>query len=139
MQQIGPGKTALVMPEVVVTSRFNDALRALKNRGAEETVKFVAPLAEQKPELWDVFDMDDVVRKYAQNAGMAADNLRKTKGKNSVEDVRAQRAQMMAAQRQAQMAEQLSKAGKNLGGAPQPIQDQVMDSMGVGTGKKQAA
>ena len=122
-QQLGGGKSAVVQPEVVVTSRFNDALRALKNRGAEETFKFVTPLAETKPELWDIFDMDDTVRSYAQNAGMAPDNFRKVKGPNSVQAIRAQRMQIQQQARAAALAEQASKAGKNLAQSPQWMQD----------------
>lgn len=129
MTVTGPGKAALVAPEIVVTSRFNDTLRALKNRGVEETFKFVAPLAEGKPELWDVFDMDDSIREYARNAGMPADNLRKLKGPGSVSDIRSQRAKLMQQQRAAQIAEQLGKAAKNLGGSPDWMQNQVKDSV----------
>lgn len=129
MRDIGPNKRGLVKPEVMATSRFNDALRALKNRGTEETFKFVLPMAETKPEVWDVFDMDKTVREYARNAGMPADALRKETGKNSVAAVRQARAQAMQQQRAAQMAEQMSKAGKNLGGAPDWMQDQVKQGL----------
>ncbi len=134
MQQVGQGKTALVMPEVVVTSRFNDALRALKNRGTEETFKFVMPLATEagKTEVWDIFDLDKTVRDYAQNAGMTPDAMRKATGQNSVAAIREQRAKMMAAQRQAEMTEQLASAGGKLGKAPGFVQDAVKERMGGG-------
>ncbi len=133
LQNLGQGKTGLVMPQVHVSNRLTDALKALKNRATEETFQFVMPLVEQaqKPELLDVFDLDAVVREYAQDAGMAPDLLRRLKGANSVDAIRQQRAQMMAAQRQAALTEQMSKAGKNLGGAPQWAQDAVKDKMGV--------
>ncbi len=113
------------MPEVVVTSRFNDALRALKNRGTEETMKFAAPLAELKPEIWDIFEMDDVVREYARNAGMPADTLRKEKGPGGVDDLRGARAKAMAEQRAVEQAEQLSGAAANLGKSPEWLQQQA--------------
>ncbi len=122
---VGHGQSAVAQPEVVVTSRFNDALRALKNRGTEETMKFAAPLAELKPEIWDNFDMDDVVREYARNAGMPPDTLRKEKGPNSVEGIRGARAQAQQQQRAVEQTEQMSKAGANLGKAPDWLQDQV--------------
>lgn len=130
MQEVGPNKTALVMPDVVVTSRFNDALRALKNRGAEETFKFIAPLAENKPELWDYFNWDKTIPGYARNAGMAPDDLLPLTGQNSVASLRAARAQAMAQQRAMQSAEQLSKAGKNLGGSPEFVQNAAKQAMG---------
>ena len=135
MQDLGDGKRALAMPEIVVTSRFNDALRALKNRGVEETFKFVLPLSESKPEVMDVFDLDDTIMGYARNTGMAPDNLRKMK---DIAAIRQQRAQAMAQQRAAQQAETLGKAGKALGGAPGFIQDKVKESMD-GAGKGRAA
>lgn len=116
---------AVAMPEVAVTSRFNDALRALKNRGTEETMKFAAPLAELKPDIWDIFDMDDVVREYARNAGMPPDTIRKEKGPNSVQDIRGERAKVMQQERATQQAEQLSKAGANLGKSPEWLQQQA--------------
>lgn len=125
MVDAGSGKKGLAMPEVVVTSRFNDALRALKNRGTEETMKFAAPLAELKPEIWDNFDLDATVRNYARNAGMAPDDLSKEKGPNSMQAVRAARAKAMQEQRTAQMAEQVSKTGANLGKSPEWLQQQV--------------
>lgn len=130
LQAIGPNKQALVAPEIVVTSRFNDALRALKNRGTEETMKFIMPQAEQKPEVLDIFDMDKVNTEYARNAGMPPDSFRKIKGQGSVQEIRQQRAKAMQEQRGAQMAEQLGKAGKSLGGAPQFMQDAAKQQMG---------
>jgi hypothetical protein len=135
MQDLGGGKRGLAMPEVVVTSRFNDALRALKNRGAEETFKFVMPIAEGKPEVWDVFNMDSAIRNYARNAGMAPDDLNKEK---DVAALRQQRAQIMAQQRAAQQAETLGKAAKGLGGAPQFMQDGVKEAI-EGGGRRKAA
>jgi hypothetical protein len=122
---VGPGKVATAQPEVIVTSRFNDALRALKNRGTEETMKFAAPLAEIKQDIWDNFDMDDVVREYARNAGMPPDSLRKEKGPNSIADIRGQRAKIMQEQRQMQQAQQASDAAGKLGKAPPWLQEQV--------------
>jgi hypothetical protein len=125
MMQVGPGKHGLVMPEVIATSRFNDALRALKNRGVEETFAFVAPLAEQKPELWDNFEMDESVTGYGRNTGMAPDNIRP---KKDVQAIRMQRAKLQQQQRAVQMAEQATKAGKNLGGAPDWMQEKAKNA-----------
>jgi hypothetical protein len=138
MQDLGAGKKGLVQPEVVVTSRFNDALRALKNRAAEETIKFVLPITEQnKPELWDVFDLEAILREYARNAGIAPDSLRKLTGANSVQAIRDARQKLIQQQRALASTEQLGKAGKALGGAPDFIQDQVKDALNK-QGKKAA-
>lgn len=141
MRDLGGGKKALAAPEIVVTSRFNDALRALKNRGAEETFGFIAKLpgAENHPEWMDPFDMDDTIMEYARNAGMAPTNIRQlgTVKKTSVAQIRAQRAALQQQQRRAALAEQTSKAGKNLGASPEWMQDQVKDQ--IQGGKKRAA
>ena len=60
---------------------------------------------------------------------MPPDLIRPTKGKGSVEAIRTARAQAMAQQRQMQQLEMLTKAGKNLGGAPQGIQDSLTEQM----------
>ena len=141
-QNMGNNKVALVMPEIAVTSRFTDALRALKNRGAEETFKFLAELpgVEQHPEWLDPFDMDDTIVQYARNAGMSPENIRPlgTSQKMTVAQLRAQRAQMMQQQRMIQNAMELGKAGAQLGKAPQEMQDGVMKSLGgKGEGARQ--
>ena len=135
---VGNGKRGLVMPSVVVTNRITNALRALQNRSIEETFAFVMPLVKdgQKPELLDVFDMDDVVREYSLGSGMAPDLLRRRKGKNSVEGLRAQRAKVQQEMRASQMAEQLGKAGAGLGKSPQFMQDSAKEAM---SGNKSAA
>ena len=135
MQSTGTGKQALVQPEVVCTSRFNDALRALKNRGSEETFRFILPFMQFKPELLDVFNLDKVIRSYSSNSGMAPDDMAMPK---DVMKVRAERAKMMQAQRQAEMAQQLSQTAANVGKAPQAMQDQMQQGMQQGAGGKAA-
>lgn len=134
MQQTADGKSGLVMPQVKISNRIGDALRALKNRAREEAMQFLMPQAEAgKPEVLDIIG-EDFNRNYVLDAGVPADELRPMTGKDSVEAVRAARAQMMAAQRQAQMTESLSKSGKNLGGSPGWVQDQVQEQV-QGKGK----
>lgn len=136
-RELGGGRRGLVMPEVVVTSRFNDALRALKNRGAEETLKFLMPIAQSdKPEVWDILDLDSTIRDYARNTGMAPDNIRRETGPNSVSAIRSARAKIQQQQRALQMAEMAGKAGAGLGKSPQFMQDQAEEGL---TGKKKTA
>ena len=141
MVDAGGGKTGLAAPEVLSTSRFSDALKALKNRGAEETFGFIAKLpgADQHPEYMDPFDLDKSIVGYARNAGMAPDDIRPATGPNSVAAIRAKRTQIIQQQRAAAMAEQLGKAGKGLGGSPQWMQDQAQDGFEKATGKGAAA
>ena len=140
-QDLGDGKSAIVRPDVLVTSRFNDALKALKNRGTEATLQFLAPIAEAHPELgiYDNFVMDDVAVETGRNNGMAADLFRKKTGENSVAAIRSARMKMQQQQRAAAMAEQVSKAGKNLGSAPPFMQEQAEQALTGGKDKKRAA
>lgn len=138
MTDLGGGKKGLVMPDIVVTSRISDALRALKNRGTEETMQFILPIAENHPELnlFDAFYMDKVVTDYSGNTGMSADLLRPEKGPDSVQQIRAARQQKIMAQQAAQQAELLGKAGAGLGKSPQWLQEQAQENL---QGKKKAA
>ena len=130
LQQTGRNTAGLARPVVVVTSRFNDALRALKNRGAQNTAEFVLNLGKetQQPYLFgDAFDAMKLIKEYGRNAGIAPDVVRADKGPNSTEAIQKQRAAMQAQQRAAQMAETLGKAGKGLGGSPDWLQQQAQE------------
>lgn len=128
MQPLGEGKAALVMPEVVVTSRFNDALRALKNRGAEETMRFILPWMEIKPELADVFNWDKTVRGYGQNSGMAPDDFLTER---EVLKLRGARAQLQQQQRVLMQAQQMAETGKNLEASPEFMKEQARQAAGA--------
>ncbi len=121
VQQIGGGKSATILPEVVVTSRFNDALRALKNRGIEELIRFVEPIAQIKPEAWDYVNLGAAIQVYGRNTG-AGEVLAKMK---DVQQIQAARAKAMAEQRGAEMANQLGQGAAGLGKAPPFVQDQA--------------
>jgi hypothetical protein len=138
MKAIGSNAKGLREPEVVSTSRFVDALRALKNRGTQQTIEFVTPLMEARPELLDNFDMDKVTEDFARNSGMAPDLIWAKTGPNSVAAIRQARAKLQQQQRAAALAEQVSKAGKNLGGAPQFMQEQAEQAL-TGGQKRRAA
>lgn len=124
MKDLGEGKRGLTLPNVVITSRISDALKALKNRGTEETVQFVIPLIEARPEILDVFDLDKLVKDYARNTGMPADSIRSSK---ELKTIRAARAKAQAQQQAIAMAEQASSAAANLGKAPEFLQKQVQE------------
>ncbi len=120
-QNLGGGKTATVLPEIIVTSRFNDALRALKNRGIEELIRFVEPIAQIKPEAWDYVNLGAAIQVYGRNTG-AGEVLAKMK---DVQQIQAARAKAMAEQRGAEMAAKLGQAAGGLGKAPPFVQDQA--------------
>lgn len=129
--QTGNNQQALALPNVLATSRFNDAMKALKNRGREEFARFLLPIAEQQPQAWDILDLDHFLVGYGRDAGAAPDDIREmgqTKA-TTVSEIRTQRAKLQQQQRSAQMAEQLSKSGKNLEQSPEWIKDQVQEKL----------
>lgn len=130
LQDMGNGTKQLIAPQVVITSRIADALKALKNRGIEATMQFILPIAQVKPDVLDNYDLDDMARDYAENSGVPADNLRSLAGPNSVTTLRQARAQLQQQMRASAVTEQMAKAGSKLGSSPQWVQDQVQEKMG---------
>lgn len=121
-------KLGLQTPSIVITTRVSNAQRALQNRGTEETIQFMEPLLEAKPEMLDVLDTDKMLKDYARNTGMPPDVIRSDK---DVMKIRAARAQVQQQQRNAEMADQLASAGKNLGASPEWVQAQAKQALGA--------
>ena len=138
MVNVGRGQRGLKMPDVVVTSRFSDAMKALKNRAAEELMQFLMPQVEQfqRPDLLDPFDLDKINTAYGLNAGLEPDCIRQEKGAKGYLAIRQQRQQKIAAAQAAQMAAELGKAGAGLGRSPQFLQDAAKEN--IEGGKKAA-
>ena len=118
------------MPEIVVTSRFNDALRALKNRAYQGLASFLLPLSEKIPSILDPYDWDKVSKDYGDNEGVAPDSKRPEKGPKSVDAIRQIRIKQQEQARAAQMAESLGKAGAGLVKSPDFVQDKAKEQMG---------
>jgi hypothetical protein len=115
---------------VVVTSRFNDALKALKNRAYQGLSAFLLPLSEKIPSILDPYDWDKVSKDYGDNEGVAPDSKRPEKGDKSVMAIRQARLKMQQQAQAAQMAESMGKAGAGLGKSPQFVQDKAKEAMG---------
>jgi hypothetical protein len=131
------GKRGLALPNVLITNRLTDALKALKNRATEQTFQFLLPQVEVgRPECLDIFNMDDVNREYALNSGMAPDLIRPHKGAGSVEALRAERMKIQQQQRAAEMAEMAASTGANLEKSPEWMKQQAQQAF---TGKRSAA
>ncbi len=126
MTDAGGGKRGLALPNVIITNRLTDALKALKNRATEQTFQFLLPQVELgMTQSLDIFDMDKVNREYAINSGMPPDLIRPTNGKGSIAFIRSERAKAQQQQQAAATAEQMSAAGKNLAQAPDWMQEQA--------------
>jgi hypothetical protein len=135
---IGGGRRGLAIPDVVVTSRFSDAMKALKNRAAEELMQFLMPQVDQfqRPDLLDPFDLDKINTEYGINAGLAPGCIRDEKGAKGYLAIRQKRDAQVQAQRAAEQAAELGKAGAGLGKSPSWLQDQAQETL---QGKKRAA
>jgi hypothetical protein len=126
--QTGHNSVGLAMPEINITSRISLALKALRNTGIVNTLSVVTPLAEQKPEVLDNFDLDFTVRDISRNYGSPPDLLRPMK---KVMEIRQQRAKMQQAQQALELAQGAAKAGKDLGKAPEAMQEQMQGALGA--------
>jgi len=131
MVTLPDGRRGLAMPDVTVTSRFSDAMKALKNRAAEELMQFLMPQVEgfQKPDLLDPFDLDKINSKYALATGLDPDCIRDQKGAKGYQVIRDQRNAKVQAAQAAENAKNLGAAGKGLGGSPGWLQDQAKETL----------
>lgn len=138
MVDVGGGKRALKMPDVVATSRFSDAMKALKNRAAEEFIQFIMPQVEQlqRPDLLDPFDLDKLNTRYGLNTGIDPDIVRDDKGANGYLAIRQKRAAQVQAQQGAEQAKLLGQAGAGLEKSPQFLKDQAEQTL---SGRRKAA
>lgn len=118
----------LVMPEVSYNSRLAIALRAMQNRGTMETMQFVEETVKNtgRVELLDNWNLDLLYRNYANQQGMSPRFERPFREVIAMRDARAKQA---AAAQALQAAEMASKAAKNLGGAPQGMQDAATEQL----------
>lgn len=127
MQKLPGGKSGLVFPEIVITSRIAMALKALQNRGLESTMAFWAPFGEQHPEIYDNLDIDKSFKDHARNSGTSPDLLRSEKG---VAQIRQQRSAQVQKQQALEAAEKMGKAGAGLGKSPEFMQNAVKEKLG---------
>lgn len=115
---------ALAMPVVAITSRISMALKALQNQAIVNTLSVLQPVAQQDPSVLDNIDLDKMARSLGRNYGLSPDLLRPLK---EVAKIRAAREQAAAAQQAADLAQRLGGSVKDLGSAPKPIQDSVVE------------
>jgi hypothetical protein len=127
MVQNPDGTQSIAMPSISITSRISLALKALQNAGFNNTMEGLGQLAQARPDILDNFDLDEGARKYALNNGVDSKLLMPIKKRDQI---RAQRQAQQEKQNAMMQAEQMSKAAKNLGGAPQQVQDQAMQAAG---------
>lgn len=117
----------LAAPKIQIKSRVTLALNEVKNVGMEKTLALWAPIAEQRPEIWDNLNADNAFRNSGRNFGIAESNFRSLK---DVAALRDQRAKMQKQQNDLHNAEIAAKAAGQLGKAPPDMQQQVSQGLG---------
>lgn len=121
-------KAPLVMaaPQPVINSRVTLSIKALRNVGVQKTVEVLAPLAEQQPQIWDNFDLDEFTRMVARDNGVSEKVIRSVKDMMAVRQYRIQKDQE---QRALEAAQALGKAGAGLGKSPAFMQQQAQQAL----------
>lgn len=118
----------LALPKVEIKSRVTLALNEVRNQGMIKTLETLAPLAEnpQTAYVMDNFNLDEYSRTLARNFGSPEIVIRKWK---DMMDLRAKREKQQQEQMALEKAKLASESAKNLGKAPQKMQDQAADQL----------
>jgi hypothetical protein len=115
-------------PAVSYTSNMALALKRLQNRSTIDTMQTLAPLAELRPDILDVFNLDTVAIRIARNNGMAPGDIREPE---EVAAIREQRAQQQAAAENIAAAQGVAKAGADAAKATPEMRRQMQDAINV--------
>jgi hypothetical protein len=103
-------------------------MNEIKNAAVEKTLSVLQPLAEltanSPRDILDNLDTDELARGTGRDFGLREKYFRPLK---QVGLIRQQRAKQLAEQRALEMAQMAAKAGKDVGRAPQGMQDAVME------------
>jgi Bacteriophage head to tail connecting protein len=100
--------------QVKFVSIMAQAQRAIGVQSLQSTVSFTQSIAQMRPDVTDNLDVDSMVEEYGDLVGLKPSLL---VPQDQVAQLRQQRAQQQQQQQQLAMAEQGSKAAKNLAGA----------------------
>ena len=131
MVQVGKDPKApkeLAVPKIQIRSRVVMALNEIKNAGTQKTIATLQPLAEAThgtiKDIMDNFDLDEIARGTGRDNGMPEKYLRTIKDMKAQRDARQKQVEKQMALEQAKLA---SESAKNLGKAPPPVQNAVME------------
>jgi len=120
----GGRRLELAMPVIAITSRISLALKAQQAQGIINTLSVIQPMAEQKPEIWDNFDVDGIARTLARDYSMPSELIMPTR---RMKKMREARQQVQAQQQAADLAQRMSASAADIGKAPKPLQDAVVE------------
>lgn len=102
--------------KIEYVSRIALAVKQLEARGLAQTMDFIAPMIQIKPEIMDAFNIDKIVSGVAKNNGVPNEWLNTEDQIKQIRDGRAQQNQQM------QTMQMLETAGKAAPGLSQPVQ-----------------
>lgn len=122
----GEQEVGMSAPKVVFSSKIALAMKALENRAFMDFIQIMLPLFAEFPEMKDNMASDEVFRKMARDMGVSF-ALEDTKVRD---DIRKARQEQVEKEQAMMAAESAGRAGNDLGGAPQALQDQVLQSVG---------
>jgi hypothetical protein len=111
----GQGNLFIPEPQVLFSSRVALALKEADNMAAGSVLGMAGQVAQIAPDIMDNFNLDAMIRGTARNRGLPPEYNRDPE---EVAAMRAARAQAQQQAQQAAMAEQMSKAAKNVGSIP---------------------
>ena len=97
-------------PEITYSSRIALAIKALENASFAHVVETQAPIMQVRPDVLDNYNLDQISRDTARNAGLPARWLNDLELVNAIRKSRAE--QMQAQQQQAQVAQMAESAAK---------------------------
>ena len=120
----------LAVPKVTIKSRVTLALSQAKLVGTEKTFQLLAPLMEQRPEIGDNFDWNQVARGVGRGNGMPESDFVPLKTALTIQD---QRAKMKKQELALKAAEIAAKGAGQLGKAPPKFQEMaggLLDQVG---------
>ena len=110
----------LAAPKISIKSRVTLALQQAKLVGTEKTLQILGPIMEQRAEIGDNFDWNDMTRTIARSNGQPESNLLPLKDTLAKQQARVQMQQQEMKLRAAEIA---AKSAGQLGKAPPKFQE----------------
>lgn len=114
------------VPTIQYQGKLALAIKALETRSFSDFQQIMGSLAQMRPDILDVLDLDQVTIDIARNLGLPSAWIRKPK---DIQQIRQERAEAQRAQEQMMMAGEAAKAAGNMGKAPKGMQDAITESL----------
>jgi Bacteriophage head to tail connecting protein len=113
-------------PEIRYKNRIVLAMQQLKNQSLVEFLQLAMPLIQMDPTMMDPINSAQIIRDTARNAGFSEDWIRSKEGEAAIKEARAQ---ALAMQQKAALAESLAKTGKDLSQTTPEVREGLASQM----------